>query len=229
MSVKESISPRRPAARSRGTAVSLNEVAYGRLKDALVTLVYKPGEYLNTAQVMARFDLGRTPINQALHRLSAEGLVQIIPRKGAMAAPLSIDDALDLIDVRLANEELCLRLSAAAITAAELRQLGAIAAEFEKAAAKPQSAALTNADRRFHELIAESSRNAILQDILNVLHARSQRFWAISLSTMGHVDEVIAEHRAILAALQAHDGEAAAKAVREHILSFRASLMRRPS
>lgn len=223
----DAASKRRPA-RARSAALSLNEVAYSRLKNALVTLVYKPGEYLNTAQVMEKFELGRTPINQALHRLSAEGLVQIIPRKGAVAAPLSIDDALELIDVRLANETLCLRLAAAAITDAELHELEVTALEFERAAAKQQATALTNADRRFHELIAEASRNAILQDILNVLHARAQRFWAISLSTVGHVDEVIAEHCAILSALQARDGEAAALAVREHILSFRASLLRRP-
>lgn len=229
MPPKDAASKRRPAARTRSATLSLNEVAYSRLKNALVTLVYKPGEYLNTAQVMEKFELGRTPINQALHRLSTEGLVQIIPRKGAVAAPLSIDDALELIDVRLANETLCLRLAAAAITDAELRELEVTALEFEKAATKQQATALTNADRRFHELIAEASRNVILQDILNVLHARAQRFWAISLSTVGHVDEVIAEHRAILSALQAHDGEAAAQAVREHILSFRASLLRRPS
>ena len=86
---------------------------------------------------------------------------------------------------------------------------------------------MTNADRKFHELIATAARNAILQDILNVLHARAQRFWAISLSTKGHVAEVIAEHRAILAALQARDADAAAEAVRVHILSFKDSLMRR--
>ncbi len=80
MPARDAATKRRPAPRHRGAALSLNEVAYSRLKDALVTLVYKPGEYLNTAQVMARFDLGRTPINQALHRLSSEGLVQIIPR-----------------------------------------------------------------------------------------------------------------------------------------------------
>jgi len=228
MPTPDSATGRRRASRSGESAPSLNEVAYSRLKDALVTLAYKPGEYLNTAQVMERFDLGRTPINQALHRLSAEGLVQIIPRKGAMAAPLSIHDAIELIDVRLANEVLCLRLAAAAITDAELRELAAISAEFERAAAGQQGVALTNADRRFHELIARASRNAILQDILDVLHARAQRFWAISLSTTGHVEEVMVEHRAILAALQARDADAAAEAVKAHILSFRESLLRRP-
>lgn len=228
MPTQKSVRPGEPARRTYTAALSLNEVAYTRLKDALVTLVYKPGEYLNTAQVMERFELGRTPINQALHRLSSEGLVHIIPRKGAVAAPLSIHDAIELIDVRLANEVLCLRLAAASITDVELDELAGISEEFEAAAANQQAAALTNADRRFHESIARASRNAILQDILNVLHARAQRFWAISLSTTGHIEEVMQEHRTILAALRAHDGEAAAQAVREHILSFRESLLRRP-
>lgn len=207
--------------------LSRNEAAYQRLKDALVTLVYKPGEYLNTAQVMERFDVGRTPVNQALHRLSAEGLVQIIPRKGAMASPLSINDALELIEVRLVNEMLCLRLAAIAATDAELKELQAIALDFEDAADRRDAVALMNADRLFHEKIGLAARNAMLQDILNVLHARSQRFWSISLSTVGHVEEVVAEHRNIISALLARDPDGAAESARRHILSFRESLLRK--
>lgn len=229
MPVKEAARPGRTAPKARKSASrSLNEVAYARVKEALVTLVYKPGEYLNTAQMMERFALGRTPINQALHRLSAEGLVQIIPRKGAVAAPLSIDDALQLIDVRLANETLCLRLCAAHITDAELKSLKTISAQLEAAAAAQQGGALADADRQFHELMAQASRNLILQDILKVLHARAQRFWTLSLSMPGHVQEVVEEHRSILAALEARDADAAARAVETHILSFRASLLRGP-
>lgn len=204
---------------------SRNRVAYSRLKDALVTLVYRPGEYLNTAQVMERFGLGRTPVIQALHRLSTEGLVQIIPRKGAVAAPLSINDALELIDVRLVNEMLCMRLAAVSIRKSEIRELESLARAFEKAAAKGDVQLLTNTDRLFHERIATASRNEMLKDILDVLHARSQRFWAISLSTEGHVAEVIAEHRAIIAALAGHDPESAAETVRAHIVSFKRSLL----
>ncbi|MDM0024341.1 GntR family transcriptional regulator [Variovorax saccharolyticus] len=205
--------------------MSLNETAYLRLKEALVTLAYKPGEYLNTAQVMERLGVGRTPVNQALHRLSAEGLIKIIPRKGAMASALSINDALELIEVRLVNEMLCMRLAAAAITDGELGELQAIAEQFEAAAARRDSVSLTNLDRLFHEKIALAARNSMLQDILNVLHARSQRFWAISLSTEGHLAEVIDEHRTIVAALLAHDADAAADAVKRHILSFKASML----
>jgi DNA-binding GntR family transcriptional regulator len=216
---------RRPSVKVPGADLSRNETAYTCMKEALVTLVYKPGEYLNTAQVMERFGLGRTPINQALHRLSAEGLVQIIPRKGAMAAPLSINDALELIEVRLVNEMLCMRLTAAAITNSEIQELETIAQNFETAAAQRDVVALMNTDRLFHEKIAAFSRNIMLQDILSVLHARSQRFWAISFSTLGHVDEVMAEHRAIVTALASHDTQAAAEAAKTHILSFKSSLL----
>ncbi len=205
--------------------VSLNETAYLRLKEALVTLAYKPGEYFNAAQVMERFGVGRTPVNQALHRLSAEGLVQIIPRKGAMASPLSINDALDLIDVRLVNEMLCLRLAAGAITDADLAELQAIADRFEDAAHQRDAVSVMNLDRLFHEKIALVARNPILQDILNVLHARSQRFWAISLASERHLQEVIDEHRAIVAALRGRDADAAAEAAKTHVLSFKASML----
>lgn len=223
--MKAATPARKTSARRPEAAISLNETAYLRLKEALVTLAYKPGEYLNTAQVMERLGVGRTPVNQALHRLSAEGLVHIIPRKGAMASPLSINDALELIEVRLVNEVLCMRLAAAGITESELAELQAIAEQFETAAERRDAMSVMNLDRLFHEKIAAAARNAMLQDILSVLHARSQRFWAISLAAEGHLAEVIEEHRTILAALRRHDADAAAEAAKTHVLSFKASML----
>lgn len=223
--MKAATPARKAPARRPEASISLNETAYLRLKEALVTLAYKPGEYLNTAQVMERLGVGRTPVNQALHRLSAEGLVRIIPRKGAMASPLSINDALELIEVRLVNEVLCMRLAAAAITETELAELQAIAEQFEAAAQRRDAMSVMNLDRLFHEKIAAAARNAMLQDILSVLHARSQRFWAISLAAEGHLAEVIEEHRIIVATLQRHDADAAADAAKTHVLSFKASML----
>lgn len=214
-----------PPRKERAAAVSQNQQAYSRLKDALTTLAYRPGDYLNVVSLMDELALGRTPINHALHRLSNEGLVQIIPRKGVMVAPLSIDEALDLIDVRMANEILCARLTAVRITKAELQLLRSLAREIDAAAEGRNMAQVMNADRLFHEQIAQAAGNQILVEILNVLHARSQRFWAISLSAEGHLDEVKAEHRAIVDALAKADPDAAAAAVEAHVLSFRRSLL----
>ncbi|WP_338570334.1 GntR family transcriptional regulator [Erwinia billingiae] len=212
---------------SEQSGLSLNEQAYSRFRQALVTLGYKPGEYLNTAQVMSDLAMGRTPVNQAIHRLANEGLLQIIPRKGVMVSPLSVDDALELIDVRLANEMLCMRLASSRISAQELSELDAINQQIEAASERRDRDEMMLLDNQFHQLLARISGNKMLMDILSVLHAQSQRFWASSLSKEGHMQEVIEEHRAIISALAARDGQAAANAAEVHILSFRHALLRR--
>lgn len=217
---------RRSSAEPDLSDLSQNEQAYAQLKQALITLAYKPGDYLSTASLMNELDMGRTPINHALHRLSTEGLVQIIPRKGLIVSPLSIDDALQLIDVRLANEGLCMRLAAERITKTELHQLEAIARDFEKAASRGQTIEVMNLDRMFHEHISSAARNQILAEILKVLHARSQRFWALSLAMPDHLTEVQDEHRTILKALTDGDAAAAVEAVQEHVMSFQRALLR---
>lgn len=206
-------------------AVSQNEHAYLLMHERLTTLVYKPGEYLNIALLMEDLEMGRTPINHALHRLANEGLVQILPRKGVMVAPLSIDDALHMIDVRLVNEGLCARLAARHITQDEVAQLRDVAFAFNQAVAQRKIPEMMALDRSFHEVIANASRNPVLIDVLRVLHGRSQRFWAISLSRNGHVGEVQDEHEQILVALAAGDEEAAARCLETHVISFRDSLL----
>lgn len=206
--------------------LSLNELAYRRFKQALVSLSYKPGDFLNTAQVMNELAMGRTPINQAIHRLANEGMLQIIPRKGVMVAPLSIDDALELIEVRLANEMLCVKLASKRISAADIASLNEINERIADACHSRERDRMMNLDYQFHQLLAQIAGNAMLADILRVLHAKAQRFWASSLSKEGHMLEVIAEHQAIIAALAARDSAAAAVAAQAHILSFRNALLR---
>ena len=214
-----------PAPSARIDVLSQNERAYGLLKEAVTTLAYKPGEYLNTASLMDELALGRTPINHALHRLSNEGLVQIIPRKGVMVSPLSIHDAMELIEVRVANESLCARLAAARITKPQLQQLRSLARQFDEAVGRRDMTDVMNLDRQFHEHIALAAQNRMLAEILKVLHARSQRFWAISLAAEGHLAEVQAEHRTIIKSMAEADADDAAAAVQAHVLSFQRALL----
>ncbi|CAI1015404.1 Uncharacterized HTH-type transcriptional regulator ydfH [Serratia marcescens] len=223
MKTVDAESPQRPMTEEVG--VSLNELAYRRFKQALVTLSYKPGEYLNTAQVMNDLDMGRTPINQAIHRLANEGLLQVIPRKGVMVSPLSMDDALELIEVRLANEMLCMRLASQKITERQIATLTELNRQIEAASQERDRVRMMTLDHEFHQELAQIAGNNMLADILSVLHARAQRFWASTLSREGHMREVIDEHRAIIAALAAQDSAAAAEAAQAHILSFRTALL----
>ncbi len=223
MKTVDAESPQRPM--TEEASVSLNELAYRRFKQALVTLSYKPGEYLNTAQVMNDLDMGRTPINQAIHRLANEGLLQVIPRKGVMVSPLSMDDALELIEVRLANEMLCMRLASQKITERQIATLTELNRQIEAASQERDRVRMMTLDHEFHQELAQIAGNNMLADILSVLHARAQRFWASTLSREGHMREVIDEHRAIIAALAAQDSAAAAEAAQAHILSFRTALL----
>jgi DNA-binding GntR family transcriptional regulator len=224
--VKSVAAESRPQPALDDVGLSQNELAYRRFKQALVTLSYKPGEYLNTAQVMTELEMGRTPINQAIHRLANEGLLQVIPRKGVMVSPLSIDDALELIEVRLANEMLCMKLACKHVSKQDIATLTAVNEEMNVAVQTRDRNRMVSLDHHFHHLLAEIAGNLMLKDILSVLHARAQRFWASSLSKEDHMVEVIEEHRAIISALETQDTQAAAAAAEAHILSFRDALLR---
>lgn len=206
-------------------SVSLNEQAYLAFRHRLITLRYKPGEYLNTAQVMEDLAMGRTPVNQAVHRLATEGLLQIIPRKGVMVAPLSIDDALELIEVRLVNEALCLRLATQRVNPAQIAQLQALNQRIAAASVARDREQMMLLDREFHQVLTEIAGNGRLSDILSIIHAQAQRFWATTLSSAQHMQEVIAEHDAIIAALAQGDVTRAEDAARVHIYSFKQALL----
>jgi DNA-binding GntR family transcriptional regulator len=204
---------------------SQSELAYERIRDAIVTLQLKPGEYLNCSALEARFRLGRTPVVRALDRLMLQGLVEVMPRKGVTVSPLSLDEALSVIDVRRINEPHCVQLAAERIDGQTLEVLEAILGDYDMAARNRSLPALLAADRAFHETIASASGNAVLANLLAVLHARSQRFWAMSLSRQPHIGDVAREHAEIVACLRSRDPPRARSAMESHIESFRRNLL----
>lgn len=205
--------------------VSLNEQAYLAFRHRLITLRYKPGEYLNTAQVMEDLAMGRTPVNQAVHRLATEGLLRIIPRKGVMVAPLSMDDALELTEVRLVNEALCVRLATQRVNPVQITALRALNQRIAAAGNARDREQMMLLDREFHQMLADIAGNSRLSDILSIIHAQAQRFWATTLSSAQHMQAVIAEHEAIIAALEQGESTQAEAAARAHILSFKQALL----
>ncbi len=211
--------------REQGHENSRTSLAYQKIRDALISLRFKPGDYLNMAELTHQFELGRTPINHALHRLANEGLVMIMPRKGVIVSPLSIDEALDLVEVRIANEKLCMQLAAQKITSANIDALRALADACNAAAESHDMTRMMNADRAIHDTLAHLSGNRTLAELLIMLHARSLRFWAVTLSAPGHLQEVRNEHAELIDALEKHDVDAAVNAAETHILSFKAALL----
>src|SRR5262245_40892958 len=89
------------------TAASLRDAAYDAIKHRIITCAFRPGEYINELQLSSMLKIGRTPVHQALDRLMIEGLVDVIPRKGVIVRPVSLNEVLQIIETRLVNETYC--------------------------------------------------------------------------------------------------------------------------
>lgn len=210
----------------REGVVSLRDQAYEKIKHLIITCQVKPGEYLNEAYLASIVGIGRTPVHQALDRLRLESLVEVIPRKGMIVKPVSINEVLHIIEARLSNECYAVRLAAERASAQDIAALEEVLKAAKQHVVSRDIAQLMLNDRQFHIILAQSTGKRVLADILRRLHERSLRFWFISLTSPEHHLEVCNEHQSVLDAVRAGDPDAAEKAMREHILSFRHNLSR---
>jgi DNA-binding GntR family transcriptional regulator len=143
-----------------------------------------------------------------------------------MVRAISIDEAMEIIGVRLVTECYCARLAADRADDSELQQLQDIIDSSEKATEKRNVEQMMLLDREFHDALARAAKNAVLADVLRNLHERSLRFWFISLRDLNHHRSVLEQHRAIVKALQSRQPEAAEAAMRDHILAFQRNVTR---
>jgi DNA-binding GntR family transcriptional regulator len=200
---------------------ALRDLAYDEIKQRIITCALKPGEYINEAAVCAMIGFGRTPVHQAIDRLCVEGLVDVIPRKGAIVKPMSFDEIMQIVEARGANEALGVRLAAQRAQPDEVAYLRKILQDAGDALSGGATEILMRTDRDFHGMVARASRNAVLADILSKLHDRSLRVWFVSLNSPGRNKLVHEEHVAICEAIARHDPDGAEAAMRAHVESFR--------
>ncbi|KVC87757.1 GntR family transcriptional regulator [Burkholderia ubonensis] len=212
------------ARRPPASSASLAERAYALIQRDIITMRLKPGAALNEAELVARTGIGRTPVHQAVHRLVLEGLLSVIPRKGLMVQPLSLDDIVAIIDVRRINEAHCVELAARHATPDDFARLAALLDDGETRADAHDVEGMMELDRAFHLTIGAAARNPVLAEILRGLHERSLRFWFVTLSAPDHLAGVQREHRELFERLAARDAAGARAAVERHIDSFRAAL-----
>jgi DNA-binding GntR family transcriptional regulator len=199
---------------------SLRVAAYHEIKRRIITTAYRPGEILNETLVAESLRIGRTPVHEALNRLALEGMVEIMPRKGIIVKPVSMDEMRELAQVRISNEVLCVSLAARRADNEALRAMRTILDAVPAAIAKRDVEAMMNLDRDFHCAVSRAARNRTLADVLLQLHERSLRFWFISLSAPRQMEQVQREHRAIFNAIRTHNPRAAARAVTAHIHAY---------
>lgn len=204
---------------------SLRNQAYETLKRDILNCDLKPGEAVTVTELAEDLGIGRTPVIQAIDRLMLEGLVEVMPRKGVVVSPISLDNLVEIIEVRLLNEIQAARWAAERINKQQLEDMRTNLEQMRKASASRDVGTLIQLDSQFHSLISKATGNTILAEILGKLHDRSLRFWTLSLRMPHRNDQVCDQHAAIIEALRSQDPDKAEAAMRDHIKDFQSSIL----
>jgi DNA-binding GntR family transcriptional regulator len=195
----------------------LSQQAYDAIKRKIVTLQLAPGSVIDETALQGELGLGRTPIREALKRLSLEKLVTILPRRGMFVTDIGITDLKRLYEVRVELEALAARLAARRGRPAHWQQMAAVLANVSVEKGHDSLIAI---DEACHQIMYEAADNEFLADMLSSLYALSLRLWYFALADIGDMHDTVLEHQIILEALQAGDGEQAAALITEHVNTF---------
>ena len=196
--------------------VSLADQVFERLEAEILSGKYQRGEVVTELQLCAELGMSRTPVREALRRLSQEHLIEDSPR-GTVVLGVVRKDFEDMCAIRLRIEGLAVRGFIDNLTDDSLRQLRE-AVEFQEFYLnKSDPDHIKAMDSRFHELIYQNCGSAILCDTLSPLHKKVQKFRRLSIEQSGRAETSVKEHRAIYEAIAAKDADLAERLMNEHI------------
>lgn len=208
-----------------GDSGSLRVKVFNLLESAIINGEYCDGDSLNEIKLSQTLGVSRTPVREALMQLELEGLVKTIPNKGATVTGFSLKDILDIYTIRIEVEGLASKLCAENITDDEIKALEKIVDLQEFYMSKFDTSLLWQLDGEFHKIIYECSKNRPLKSMLTSYHNYIQRARDMSMRAKGRAEKTIAEHRAILNAIENHDGALAAKLTTEHVMRAKENFM----
>ena len=191
------------------------------IADALEAMIFEgtfaDGDRLDEVQLAERFEVSRTPIREALQRLAQSGLVEQLPRRGVFVRHPGPVELIEMFEVMAELEAVCARLAASRISEAALADLNETNARCDAAVESHDTDGYFRENERFHAIIYRQSGNSFLEQECQRLHRRLHPFRRIQLRLRGRLKQSMAEHRAILLALEAGDGEAAAASIHNHV------------
>jgi DNA-binding GntR family transcriptional regulator len=196
---------------------TLREQVIDHLREEILESRLAPGTELGEAALARSLGISRGPLREALGALTAEGLVTIVPRRGAVVTRLSRREFVDAYQVREALESLAIRLAVPRLSAAQKAELHRMGDEMERLAADGDTRGFFEINRAFHRLLVQASGNAKLEAVHAQLIAQMGRLMSKSAELRGGLVQSAAEHRALLAAIDAGDAALSARLLEEHI------------
>jgi DNA-binding GntR family transcriptional regulator len=208
--------------------VTLTDKAYAQIEEQIVTLQLPPGTVLSELVLADRLGIGRTPIREALHRLSRDGLVNILPRRGVLVSEIDLRSQLRLLEVRRELERLMARGAAERATEEERAQFAEIAKGMQRASDKEDDISFMRLDQQMNSLISLSARNEFASRSMGLMHGLSRRFWYQHYKQAADLPLCARLHAAVAGAIAERDPERAAAAsdrLIEYIESFARSTL----
>ncbi len=195
----------------------LRDVVFQSLRDAIIAGDLPAGERLMETQLAEKLGVSRTPIREAIRRLETEGLVVMVPRKGAQVAPFTKKDIQDVLEVRASLEALATKLACTRADDLEFMKLQIVLKEYEFAVRDHDIDMMIQKDVEFHDIIFAATKNDRLIQMSSNIREQVQRYRIAYLKKVDDGERVLQEHAAILEAIQQGNVDGAAELATEHI------------
>jgi DNA-binding GntR family transcriptional regulator len=216
-----------PKKMNRTKALPLSEIAYQRIKEFIVTLKLGPGDQVDEEWIAKALTIGRTPIREALFRLNAENLVEMIHGRGFFVQDITLGNLKDLFETMLIMERAAVALAARRINKDRIEDLQGINSALRQAWLEKNFLQVTFLNSRFHRFIYQAADNAILCSYLDNLQNQSQRLAYMCFSKdmssydmQSHAELSIKDHQALIELLEQGDDVEAVKMITEHVKLF---------
>lgn len=203
----------------------LREVVFNTLRQAILRGELKPGERLMEIALAEKLGVSRTPIREAMRKLELEGLVVMIPRRGAQVANITEKDLNDVLEVRITLENLAIEKACSNMTEEDIRALEAAAKEFEHTFEDGDLVKMAEADVNFHEAIYRAADNKRLMQVLNNLREQIYRYRVEYLKEDDSRNRLVKEHEEITQAIRARDVKRAQELSFEHLENQRRGII----
>ena len=200
---------------------SLADYATDTLRDQLITLEVPPGTPLSDELIGLELGVGRTPIREAIKRLEAEHLIAVYPRRGTFAAGIDITDLAHITELRVQLEPLAAERAALHATDEDRQRMRELATELSHMdldTANPRH--LMQHDLKVHRLIYAANGNPHLAEVLTRYDNLATRIWCLVIERLTNVQTHVGEHTALLTLIADGNASEAARAAREHVVSF---------
>ena len=195
----------------------LRDVVFNTLRQAILTGELKPGERLMEIHLANRLGVSRTPIREAIRKLELEGLVTMIPRRGAEVAQITEKSMKDVLEVRRTLDALSAELACERISKEEEEALKQACLNFEAVVKTKDTKAIAKADVAIHDIIAAATGNQRLIQLINNLAEQMYRYRFEYIKDASQHERIIEEHRIIYESIVKKDKEAAAEMAKTHI------------